>query len=350
MAAESEFFMPDEGLVHERTIMAWPGNNNPNYQEAESLERMKVELSAIAKAVCDFEPVTMVVSCEQVSDARRRLEGCGKYGVDIKAIGANDLEPWMRDVAPTFVFSQGSDSSLHGADFNFNGWGERYLSASNAQLAGHILNDSYIPRVETSIVVEGGSLEIDGEGTLLATESSILNPNRNPDLTREAIEEELHRVLGIDKVIWVPGVKNEDVTDAHIDALVRFTAPGKIVLSRPSPDDEVWTAVYNDTKRILSKAIDAKGRAFEITELPEADANDIDSPETDMVLSYVNYFLLNGGVIAPRFGSHKSDTKAKEILQNLFPDREVVQVYLNEIAVNGGGIHCMTQQIPASKP
>ncbi|OGM50245.1 hypothetical protein ABOM_001045 [Aspergillus bombycis] len=350
MAADSEFFMPDEGLTHERTIMAWPGNNNPNYQEADSLERMKAELSAIAKAVSDFEPVTLLVSCEQVSDARRRLDGRGKYDIDIKAIGANDLEPWMRDVAPTFVFGQETNSTLYGADFNFNGWGERYPSASNAHLAGYFLSDTRIPRVETSIVIEGGSLEIDGEGTLLATESSVLNPNRNPGMTREAAEEELHRVLGVDKVIWVPGVKNEDVTDAHIDALARFTAPGKVVLSRPSPDDQVWTAVYHDTKRILSKAVDAKGRAFEITELPEADANDIDSSETEMVLGYVNYLLVNGGVIAPRFGSRKTDTKAKEILQSLFPEREIVQVYLNEIAINGGGIHCMTQQIPAAKP
>lgn len=255
----------------------------------------------------------------------------------------------MRDVAPTFVFSQDTNSSLHGVDFNFNGWGDRYPSASNSHLAGYFLHDARIPRVESSIVMEGGSLELDGQGTLLATESSILNPNRNPDMTRQDVEKELRRVLGVEKVIWVPGVKDEDVTDAHIDALARFTAPGKIVLSRPSLDDEVWSAVYLDTKRILSEAMDAHGRTFEITELPEADVNDIESPETDMVLGYVNYLLVNGGVIAPRFGSRKADAKAKEILQDLFPEREIVQVYLNEIAINGGGIHCMTQQIPASK-
>ncbi|KAA8645042.1 agmatine deiminase family protein [Aspergillus tanneri] len=330
--------------------MAWPGNNNPNYKEAGCLERMKVELTAIAKAISGFEPVTLLVGCDQVSDVRRKFESCGEYGVDIKAIGTDDLEPWMRDVLPTFVFSEESHSALHGVDFNFNGWGGRYPSDSNAHLARQFLNDSRIPRVETSIVVEGGSLETDGVGTLLATESSILNPNRNPDMTRGAIERELHRVLGVTKVIWVPGVRGEDVTDAHIDALARFTGPGKVVLSRPTPDNHVWIAVYNDIKRILSQATDAKGQVLQIFELPEADVNDLNTTETDMVVGYVNYLLVNGAVIAPRFGSPKSDAKAKEVLQGLFPEREVVQVYLNEIAVNGGGIHCMAQQIPASKP
>ncbi|KAE8361331.1 hypothetical protein BDV27DRAFT_133212 [Aspergillus caelatus] len=348
MAADSDFIMPDEGLPHARTIMAWPGSNNPNYQEDGSLAEMKNELTAIAQAIADFEPVTLLVGSDQVSDAQRRFQNYSHYGVEIKAMNMDDLEPWMRDVAPTFVFSKESPSSLHGIDFNFNGWGGRYPSINNSQLARRFLNDHQIPRVTTSVVVEGGALETDGEGTVIATESSILNPNRNPDMSREAIEKEIYRLWGVSKIIWVPGVRDEDITDAHIDSLARFVAPGKVVLSRPTPDNKEWTTVYNEIKHILSEATDAKDRAFKIVDLPEADINDVNTTETDMVLGYVNYLLVNGAVIAPRFGSGKSDTKAKDILQTLFPEREVVQVYLNEIAVNGGGIHCMTQQIPSS--
>ena len=346
MAASSRFYMPDEGNPHQETIMAWPGNNNSNYRYPGSLQRMKAELVDIANAISGFEPVTLIVSSDQVSDAERQLASCGQYGVDIKPTTADDLEPWMRDIAPTFVLSRGSHPALYGADFNFNGWGGRYPSSSNADLARDLLRDWYIPRLQSSIVLEGGALDVDGEGTMLATESSILNPNRNKDVTREAIERELHRILGVAKVIWVPGVKNKDVTDAHIDALARFTSPGKVVLSRPSPGDPVWTKVYNDTRNILARATDARGRALEVVELPDADVSDIEESEPDMVVSYINYLLVNGAVIAPRFGSPRSDTVAKEILQSVFPKREIVQVYLNEIAVNGGGIHCMTQQIP----
>lgn len=347
MAANSRFYMPDEGKQHEATLMAWPGNNNPNYQDPGSLQRMKAELVDIAKAISDFEPVTMIVSSGQVSDAEREFASCGEYGVDIKPTTADDLEPWMRDIAPTFVLTRGVHRDLYGADFNFNGWGGRYPSSSNADLARELLDDWYISRLQSSIVLEGGALDVDGEGTMLATESSILNPNRNKNATRQTIERELHRILGVTKVIWVPGVKNKDVTDAHIDALARFSSPGKVVLSRPSPGDPVWTKVYNDTRNILSQATDSKGRALEVVELPDADASDIDRSEPDMVVSYINYLLVNGAVIAPRFGSHKSDAEAKQILQRVFPERKIVQVSLNEIAVNGGGIHCMTQQIPA---
>ncbi|CAL5866103.1 uncharacterized protein PFLUO_LOCUS310 [Penicillium psychrofluorescens] len=336
--------MPDEGGPHERTIMAWPGNQNLNYQGNGTLVRMKNELTAIAKAISDFEPVTLLVSQEQATDARRRFERCGQYGVEIEVMGINDLEPWMRDAAPTFVFGEEQRSDLHGVDFNFNGWGGRYPS-DNAHLARQFLRDNRIPRVEASIVLEGGALETDGEGTLMATKSSILNSNRNPGKSQKAVEEELNRVLGVSKVIWVPGLRKHDVTDDHIDALARFVAPGKVALSRPAPGSGVWAAVYNVTKNILSQATDAKGQTLQIIDLPEADTN-----EADMVVSYVNYYLVNGGVICPRFGSPETDENAKRMLHSLFPEREIVQVYIHEIALNGGGIHCMTQQIPASEP
>ncbi|KAJ5105951.1 hypothetical protein NUU61_003298 [Penicillium alfredii] len=245
--------------------MAWPGNKNPNYQKNGSLVRMRNELTAIAKAISEFVPVILLVSRDQVPDAQQRFQEKSHHAVEIKAMDSGSLEPWMRDIAPTFVFSENPYSDLHWVDFNFNGWGGQYPSADNSQLAARFLQDSQIPRV-----------------------NSILNPNRNLHMSRDAIERELHRVLNVSKIIWVPGVRDQDVTDAHIDA------PGKVVLSRPAPGSGVWTKVYDETKHILSRVTDAKGQRLKITELPEADVNDFDTSKTDMVLGYVNYLHCEG--------------------------------------------------------
>ena len=198
-------------------------------------------------------------------------------------------------------------------------------------------------------ILEGGALETDGEGTLLVTESSILNPNRNANVSREIIEQELCRLLGISKIIWVPGLKDYEVTDAHIDVWVRFVAPGRVVLNDPGPDRHVLTAVHEATKQVLSLATDAKGRRFEIIDLPEAGIECLGPINPDLCLNYVNFLLVNGAVIVPRFGDHQADDKARDILQTLFPERKVIQVYLSEIALNGGGIYCVTQDIPGKE-
>ena len=253
----------------------------------------------------------------------------------------------MRDAAPTFVFSETlSFPGLHGIDFNSNGLGGRYPSTSNAGFARQFLADSGIPRVETSIVLEGGALEIDGEGTLLATESSIINANRNPNVSRETTDQELYRLLGVSKIIWVPGLKGYEVTDAHIDIWARFVAPGKVVLNNPGQHRPKLTAVHNEIKEILSQATDAKGRKFEVIDLPDAGIDRPGPIDPDLCLNYVNYLLVNSAVIAPQFGDHQADAKARDILQSLFPERKVIQVYLEEIALNGGGVHCVTQDIP----
>lgn len=340
------FFRPREGGHHRAILMAWPGPENPNYGEDE-IFRVKSELAAIATTISDYEPVILLVHSKDIPEAQTTFQSCGTYGVEIKSTDMNDLEFWMRDVAPTFVFAKGpSHSGLHGIDFNFNGWGGRYFSVSNAHLARKFLADSSIPRVETPIVIESGALETDGEGTLLVTESSILNPNRNANVSRETIEKELCRLLGISKIIWVPGLKDYEVTDAHIDVWVRFVAPGRVVLNDPGPNRHVLTAVHNTTKQILSLATDAKGRKFEIIDLPGAGIERLEPINPDLCLSYVNFLFVNSAVIIPRFGDHQADDKARDILQTLFPERKVIQVYLSEIALNTGGIHCVTQDIP----
>ncbi|KAJ4155082.1 hypothetical protein LMH87_000347 [Akanthomyces muscarius] len=215
-----------------------------------------------------------------------------------------------------------------------------------------------IPRVCSSLVTEGGSLEVDGEGTLLITESSVLNDNRNPGQSRQDIEAELARTLGIKKFIWIPGRKGLEITDGHIDGIARFMAPGHVLLSRPSElDDSVWTRIYEEAYDVLRNSTDAKGRKLQITEITEADMNHIglDEEELDDInagkedapaLTYVNYLLVNDGIIFPQFGDNKADAAALKVIRSLYKDRDVEPVYIQELPFLGGGIHCSTQEVP----
>lgn len=202
--------------------------------------------------------------------------------------------------------------------------------------------------METPLVLEGGALETDGEGTLLLTESCIINPNRNPNISREAIENELCWLLGASKVIWLPGLKDYEVTDGHIDTWARFVAPGKVALHYPGPNRRLLTPVYHKTKEILSQATDAKGRRLEVVDLPGAGLDCPEPIDPDLCLNYVNYVLVNGAVIMAQFGDREDD-RARDILQNLFPERTIVQVYIGNIAATGGGVHCVTQEIPEKR-
>ncbi|PKX88633.1 agmatine deiminase family protein [Aspergillus novofumigatus IBT 16806] len=379
--------LPHEGENRPKgaILMAWPGPENRNYKRGEK-QRLEKELANLAKAISDHEHVILMVHSTDMSRAERMFKfcgfkTCGKHGVEVLPIEMPDLEFWMRDVAPTFVLDE--NENVHGIDFNFNGWGGRYPSNNNRRFARHILKeksllgDRSIPCVKSCVggcneirdeicdlVLEGGALETDGEGTLIVTESSIINPNRNRGVTREKIEEEFRRLLGVTRIIWVPGVPAEvedydEVTDCHIDGWVRFVAPirdpkdpnkdvNQVVLNYPGEDRPPMTDIYKTTKEKLSQATDAKGRAFKIIDLPEAGIG-LKTPDPDRCLSYVNYLLVNGAIIIPRFGFRQADKRAKEIFQGLFPDRKVVQVFLEEIAWSGGGIHCVTQEIPWTK-
>lgn len=217
------------------------------------------------------------------------------------------------------------------------------------------------PRVASSLVTEGGSLEVDGDGTLLITESSLINDNCNPGKSKEDVEAELRRTLGADKIIWIPGRKGLEITDSHVDGLVRFVAPGKVLLSKPSElDDSAWTKIYDEAFDILSNSTDARGRHLEIVEIVEADMysigldrqtlKDIESGKEDSpALSYVNYLLVNDGVIFPQFGDKKADAAALKVIRNLYKNREVEPVYIEELPMLGGGIHCSTQEVPVPR-
>ncbi|MCX5192853.1 agmatine deiminase family protein [Streptomyces sp. NBC_00249] len=347
-AASDALRMPAETDLHVRTYMAWPALSSV---WGGKLEAVRGDIADVAYAISRFEPVVMLARPGQAADARYRCGRGARHAVDVIEIPVDDL--WIRDFGPTFVVAPGA---LAGVDTRFNGWGKTgtpYAQpyADDAAAAGILLGEYGVRRTVAGFVGEGGSLETDGEGTLLATVSSLVNANRNPGMNQDQVEQALKQALGIDKVLWVPGLAGQDITDCHIDCLARFTAPGKVILDRPGAGaDHKWVAVYEETKQVLESATDARGRRLAVTELPGPDRRLIRGGGAEFLSSYTNYYTPNGAVIAPQFGDGYADGLAYTILQAAYPDRQVLQIGIDAIAGGGGGIHCATQSHPAVPP
>lgn len=366
-------FAPAEWARHARTILAWPGAKiQYDKHDPESVARATKDICSIAEAVSRFEPVTLLVGRERLAEAQKVFAAQSyassatikRHEIKIHPVAGDQLDVWMRDIAPTFTVKRDANGSgkdtLCGVDLNFNGWGNKFLTPTSVGITKLVLQDFKIERVPSPFVAEGGALEIDGEGTLMASESSLVNDNRNPGKTRDDVEAELRRTLGVKKFIWVPGQNGIDSTDYHIDALARFTRPGSIFLSKPSdsdPEGGDWSNCYKESYEILSRATDAKGRKLNITQLKEPrlekvvdDASHFERIHNDWagrpVHSYVNYLVVNGGVIFPQFGDEETDKAALEAARIAFEGREVVPVMIKELPILGGGIHCVSQEIP----
>ncbi|MFB7586315.1 agmatine deiminase family protein [Streptomyces sp. NPDC056169] len=340
--------MPAEHDRHVRTFMAWPALSSVWSTQLGGVRR---DIARVADAISRFEPVVVLARPEQAADARYACGAGAYYGIEVVEIANDDL--WIRDFGPTFVVAPGA---VAGVDTDFNGWGKTgtpYAQpyANDAAAAATLLGQYGIPRVRAGFVGEGGSLETDGQGTLLATVSSLVNANRNPGMTQDQVEQAMKAALGIDKVIWVPGLAGQDITDCHIDCLARFVAPGQVILDQPGPGtDSKWVAVYEETKQALLSATDAQGRRLTVTELPGPDRRAIRGRGTGFLSSYTNYYTANGAVLVPRFGDGYADGVAAGILRAAYPDRTVVQLDIDSIASGGGGIHCATQSQPVVPP
>ncbi|MET8684554.1 agmatine deiminase family protein [Streptomyces sp. NPDC004732] len=328
--------MGAEWESHARTFMSWPALESV---WAEDLRYVREDIARVARAIAEYEYVVMMARPDQVKAAQK---ACGR-DVEVIPLPVDDL--WARDTVPVFVED---DGKVTGIDFNFNGWGNKQEHTNDGRVGQTLLAKYDIPRKKAPLVAEGGSFETDGEGTLLITESSIVNDNRNRGKSRDQIEAELKQTLGIKKVIWLAGVRGKDITDAHVDSLVRFTEPGVVLLDRAHPDTpaDSWSRAADQAKAVLSKATDAKGRSFEIVDLPQPDLYEITGEGDDFVSTYANFYVANDSVFMPRFGDRKADKRAKSILQEHFPKRDIVQVEIDTIASGGGGIHCSTHDEP----
>jgi len=324
--------MPAEWAPHERTLMGWPCR--PELW-GDHLDAAEAAFAAVAQAVAAGEPVTMLARPEHAERASRR---CGP-GVEVVEMALDDS--WLRDTGPVYVTGHGRRV---GVDFVFNGWGGKYEPHDqDAALAGRWLAATDEVRVAADLVCEGGAIVTDGEGTLLTTESCLLNPNRNPTLTRAEIERRLGDALGASRVIWAPYSIDDRDTDGHIDLVAAFTAPGQVLLQ--GGGDPAWPGVdrLDMVRRCVEGALDAASCALRCTVLPVLPTATIDG-ETYAV-PYLNLYVCNAAVIVPVVG-HPADPDMLAIIADAYPDREVVPVDGAILAAGGGGPHCITQQVP----
>ncbi|MFQ3788332.1 agmatine deiminase [Halomonas sp. A29] len=353
------FTMPAEFAPHDACWMLWPQRPDTWRYGAKPAQQAFVEVAA---AIAESETVYVGVNDDQYENARHLLPA------HIRVVELSSNDAWMRDVGPTFLTHP--DGRLAIVDWEFNAWGgldgglyfpwdkDRRIRTKIAEMLG-------ISRFAVPVVLEGGAIHVDGEGTLLTTEECLLNPNRNPDLSRAGMERVLDDTLGIDKVIWLPRGCHLDETDGHIDNLCCFVAPGEVVLTWCDDENDPQHAISQEALAVLESATDARGRRLRVHRLPqpgplsieEDEASGIDRlssshprrPGDRMAGSYVNFYIGNSVVVMPLLDPTR-DGHARDILQGLFPGRRVIGVPAREILLGGGNIHCITQQQPRAVP
>ncbi|MGW7519572.1 agmatine deiminase family protein [Streptomyces sp. NPDC054796] len=337
--AADGFRMPPEWAPHERTWMAWPGAN-PTFGTEHELDEARRAWASVARAVRRFEPVTVVASPGEAAGARAVLGP----GIDVVEAPLDDA--WMRDIGPTFLTGNGR---LAAVDWTFNGWGAQSWARweHDARVGRFVAARAGARTYGSPLVNEGGGIHVDGEGTVLLTETVQLDPDRNPGWTHERVEAEIHARLGTRKAIWLPRGLTADYggfgTRGHVDIVAAFARPGVVVAhTQPDPSHPDHD-ICRETVELLRAATDAHGRPLEVVELPAPTVTEADGELVDY--SYVNHYLCNGGVVLCGFGDPMDEHNAG-IFRRLFPGRTVTLVDARTIFAAGGGIHCVTQQQP----
>jgi agmatine deiminase len=322
--------MPAEWAPHERTIMCWPARES---MWQERFVQAQADHAEVANAIAAFEPVLMATDPKYAADARRL---CGE-NVEVVEIPLDDS--WARDSGPIFVTGDGERA---GVQFGFNGWGEKFTPYhEDARFATRVLETLGEQRRDaTHFILEGGSITVDGEGTLITTEQCLLEEHRNPQLAREEIEAELRAQLGVERVIWLGlGLVEDDDTDGHVDNICAFVEPGKVVLQTVTDEANPNYAPCQDNLRRLRDA------GLDVVELPWLPY--VEGEEPPVVVPYTNFYICNGGLIVPTRGE-ETDADALALIASLYPGREAVPVAGETLALGGGGVHCITQQVPAA--
>lgn len=349
------FRMPGEFEPHLGTYIIWP--ERPDNWRLGAKPAQKV-FTEVARAISKYEPVTVCVSACQYANAREMLPS------DVRVVEISNDDAWVRDCGPTFVTN---GKTIRGVDWSFNAWGGLYDGLyfpwdKDDAVAQKICEIEKRDRYKLyEFVLEGGSIHVDGEGTLVTTEECLLSEGRNPHLTKEEIEEVLKEYLNLEKIIWLPRGIYLDETNGHVDNIFSFTAPGEAVLAWTEDTDDPQYEISKAALEVLERETDAKGRKIKVHKmlLPKpilisaeesegVDAVNGTLPRMEgdrLAASYANFYIANGAVFVPMFND-PNDNAAKELLQSLFPDRDIVGIYAREILLGGGNIHCITQQVP----
>ncbi|PIJ50956.1 agmatine deiminase [Erwinia sp. OLTSP20] len=354
MATDATVRMPGEWEPHQAVWMLWPHRPDNWREQARPAQRA---FAAVAAAISARTPVFMGVPPAMLAEAQQVMDP----RVTLVEMASDDA--WMRDTGPTIVVTAGGQRK--GIDWQFNAWGGVADGlyddwAQDDKVAAAVLAHLGIPRLAAPLILEGGSVHCDGEGTLLTTAECLLNPNRNPQLSQEAIESLLSQFLGVTHFIWLPHGVYCDETDGHIDNMCCFARPGEVILHWCDDPADPQYARSRAALAVLEQAVDAKGRRLKVWKMPAPPVQYASSEETAglskgnaisrqagqrLAGSYVNYLVSNQQIIFPLLDA-QTDRQAQDLLQQIFPDYLITGVAAREILLGGGNIHCITQQIP----
>lgn len=349
------FRMPGEFEPHDGCWIIWPERTDNWRLGAKPAQKVFVE---VVKAISEFESVTVCVSNEQYDNARNMLPE------NVRLVEMSNNDSWIRDCGPTFVTN---GNEVRGVDWSFNAWGGLvdglyFPWDKDDHVARKVCEIEQKDRYRLDdFVLEGGSIHVDGEGTLIVTEECLLSEGRNPDLSRDEIENVLKEYLNLEKIIWIPlGIYNDE-TNGHVDNIIHYVAPGKVVLAWTDDKNDPQYEICQKAYEILSNEIDAKGRKIKVIKLmlpsniliTKEESEGVDTIDGTLLrqegdrlaASYANFYIANGGVVLPLFND-PNDEKAIDTLKSCFPNRKIVGVYAREILLGGGNIHCITQQQP----
>ena len=353
------FRMPGEFEPHAGTYMIWP--ERPDNWRLGGKPAQKV-FAEVANIIAKYEPMTMVVSNAQYENA------CNMLSDKVKIVEMSNDDSWMRDCGATFVVND--EGKMRGIDWSFNAWGGLvdglyFPWANDDKIAHKMCELEQVDRYRTDdFVLEGGSIHVDGEGTLIVTEECLLSEGRNSHMTKEEIEAKLCEYLNVSKVLWIKEGIYNDETNGHVDNMCNFVKPGEVLLAWTDDENDPQYKRSHEAYEYLSNEVDAKGRKLVIHKLytpsnvlitkeesEGVDAVDGTLPRLEgdrLAASYANFYTGNGFVALPVFGD-PNDEKAIKLLEKVFPDRVIEPVYAREILLGGGNIHCITQQVPAHK-
>jgi agmatine deiminase len=333
---EDGFRMPAEWARHAATWVAWPSHADL-WQE--NLAPARAAFARLVAAVVEGELAEVLVPDEtQERLARQALAG---DRVRFHRVPFGDI--WLRDTAP--IFLEGPDRQTATVRFRFNGWGGKYVLEHDELVAERVAARAGTSKAFTMpMVLEGGAVEVDGEGTVLTTRQCLLNPNRNPTMKREEVERALIGALGAEKVLWLGDGLRNDHTDGHVDTVARFVRSGRVVAMEARADDDPNRDALGALLRELRGSVDARGRRLEVVTVPSP-GRVVDPDDRVMPASYVNFYIANSAVVVPTYGS-RFDDEAVERIGALFPGRRAIGVDARAILSGGGAFHCITQQQP----
>ena len=338
---ENQFYMPPEWHPHECCWMQWPTETFPSDVTPSwshfDLDRGRIAWANVANTISQFEKLKMIVHPDDQESAISLLNN----NVEILELPINDA--WCRDTGAIFLLNDKHE--LGGVDSDFNCWGYKENFELDDKIAKFMIEKTKAKYFKNNMVLEGGSINVNGKGTLITTEQCLLNKNRNPELSREQIEKNLNDYFGVSKIIWLKHGTDEG-TDGHVDNVACFSNSNTILAMTCSDKSDSYYDLLSENLEILKSSTDQDGNPINIIELEMSKKRLI--PNDDEPSSYINFYISNNAIILPIFGDEPADENAKKILDSQFQNRQIVCLDGRDILLGGGNIHCITQQQPRS--